>query len=129
MNPTILVVEDEPAILNMTCEMLKKIGYRVVAADSPTEALRLMGNYTGKIDLLITDVIMPVMNGWQLSEALRPLQPTMKLLFTSGYTAEAIAEHNVFDENIHFLQKPFTMQELSVKVRTAMTEKHTEAPP
>lgn len=119
---TILVVEDEPAILGMTCEMLKQIGYQVMMADSPTEALRQIGEYQGKIDLLMTDVIMPVMNGWELAQQLLAIQPSMKLLFTSGYTADVIADHNVLDENVQFIQKPFTMQELSDKVRAALSE-------
>lgn len=117
---TILVVEDEPAILNMTCEMLNQIGYRVMTANAPMEAIRIMQNQEGRIDLLITDVIMPLMNGWELAQSLQHIQPTIKLLFTSGYTADAIAQHNVLAENIHFLQKPFTMQELSDAVRLAM---------
>lgn len=119
---TILVVEDEPAILGMTCEMLKQIGYQVMMADSPTEALRQIGEYHGKIDLLMTDVIMPAMNGWELAQQLLAIQPSMKLLFTSGYTADVIADHNVLDENVQFIQKPFTMQELSDKVRAALSE-------
>ncbi|MDK9707159.1 MAG: transporter substrate-binding domain-containing protein [Desulforhopalus sp.] len=118
---TILVVEDEPAILGMTCEMLKQMGYQVLTAGSPAEGLRQASEYQGKIDLLLTDVIMPVMNGWELAGQLRERQPSLKLLFTSGYTADVIADHNVLDENVQFIQKPFTMQELSSKVRTALT--------
>ncbi|MDP3481571.1 MAG: transporter substrate-binding domain-containing protein [Desulfoprunum sp.] len=117
---TVLLVEDEPAILEMATQMLEKIGYRVLTAETPSAAIRLAHEHVGRIDLLLTDVIMPEMNGWELSQKILQIQPGMKRLFTSGYTANAIAHHSVLDESLHFIQKPFTMQELSSKVCLAM---------
>nr|AOO54626.1 multi-sensor hybrid histidine kinase [uncultured bacterium] len=117
---TILLVEDEPAVLEMATQMLEKIGYKVLIAQTPYAAVSLAHEHVGEIDLLITDVIMPEMNGWELSKILMEIQPGMKLLFTSGYTADAIAHHNVLDDGVYFIQKPFTMLELSARVRTAL---------
>ncbi len=119
---TVLLVEDEPAILAMATQMLEKIGYRVLTAGTPLTAIRLAREQVGEIDLLLTDVIMPEMNGWELSKKLLEIQPGMKRLFTSGYTADTIAQHSVLDEEVHFIQKPFTMQELSTRVRKAMEQ-------
>ena len=117
---TVLLVEDEPAILEMATQMLEKIGYRVLSAETPSAAIHLAHEHAGKIDLLLTDVIMPEMNGWELSQKILQIQPGIKRLFTSGYTANAIAHHSVLDESLYFIQKPFTMQELSSKVCMAM---------
>ncbi|RPH39007.1 MAG: PAS domain S-box protein, partial [Desulfobulbaceae bacterium] len=97
---TILLVEDEQAVLEMATQMLRKIGYRVLVAASPSAAVSLAHKHMGEIDLLITDVIMPEMNGWELSKILLEIQPGMKRLFTSGYTADAIAQHNVLEEGV-----------------------------
>ena len=117
---TILLVEDEPAILDMAGLMLEQMGYRVIKANSPFEAIHLARGCSGKIDLLMTDVVMPEMNGWELAKKLHTIQPAIKQLFTSGYTSMAIAQPDVLDEGVHFIQKPFTMQDLSVKVREAL---------
>lgn len=119
---TILLVEDEPAVLEMATQMLRKIGYRVLVAESPSVAISLAYKHIGEIDLLITDVIMPEMNGWELSKKLLEIQPGMNRLFTSGYTADAIAHHNVLEQGVSFIQKPFTILELSAKVRRAMQQ-------
>lgn len=117
---TILLVEDEAAILDMTALMLDQMGYRVLKANSPFAAIRLVEACAGTIDLLMTDVVMPEMNGWELAEKLQAMQPGMKQLFTSGYTSTTIGRPHILDENVHFIQKPFAMQELSVKVRAAL---------
>jgi two-component system, cell cycle sensor histidine kinase and response regulator CckA len=117
---TILLVEDEPAILRLTKVMLEKQGYTVLAASTPAEALRMARELGGHIHLLMTDVIMPEMNGRDLARNLLSLYPNIKCLFTSGYTANVIAHHGVLDEGIHFIQKPFSAQDLAVKLREAL---------
>ena len=119
-NATVLLVEDEPAILDMARMMLENLGYHVLTATTPAQAIRLVSDYGGTINLLVTDVIMPEMNGWELSKKLQAIQPDLKRLFTSGYTADVIAHHNVLEETVHFVQKPFTIEALSDKVREAL---------
>jgi CheY-like chemotaxis protein len=114
---TILVVEDEPAILGITSLMLKWQGYTVLPAGTTDEAIRLAGEHEGEIHLLMTDVIMPGMNGRDLASKLLSGHPHMKHLFMSGYTAHAIAHHGVLDEGVNFIQKPFSLPELANKLR------------
>jgi PAS domain S-box-containing protein len=115
-NETILLVEDETAILEMTTRMLKRLGYNVVPASTPGAALRLAHEYQGQIDLLMTDVVMPEMNGRELAGKLLSRYPGLKSLFMSGYTADVIAHHGVLDEGVHFIQKPFSKKDLGGKV-------------
>ncbi len=119
---TILLVEDEPAILQMTTKMLKRHGYSVLAAATPGEALDLARRHAGEIHLLVTDVIMPEMNGRELAKQLLSLYPGLKRLFMSGYTANVIAHHGVLEEGIHFIQKPYTTRELAVKIRIVLDQ-------
>ncbi len=119
---TALLVEDEPAILAMTTKMLESRGYKVLSSSSPKEALSLAESHTGEIQLLITDVIMPEMNGQDLFKALLSLRPNAKVLFMSGYTADVIASHGVLEEGVHFIQKPFSSAELVGKVRETLDE-------
>jgi two-component system, cell cycle sensor histidine kinase and response regulator CckA len=117
---TILLVEDEPAILDMATMMLKRLGYIVIAAKTPGEAIRLAHEHSGPIDLLLTDVVMPEMNGRDLAKNLLTIYPDIRRLFMSGYTANVIAHHGVLDEGVHFIQKPFTMQNLASKLKEAL---------
>ena len=117
---TILVVEDEAAFLRLAKLMLEKLGYTVLTASTPGEAIRLAREYTGEIHLLMTDVVMPEMNGRDLAKNLLSLYPDLKRLFMSGYTANVIAHHGLLDEGVYFLQKPFSPQDLSAKVREAL---------
>jgi PAS domain S-box-containing protein len=117
---TILLVEDEPTILEMSRSMLQIFGYTVISAGSPQEALKKSLEHSGKIDLLITDVIMPEMNGRELSKKIISHHPGVKCLFMSGYTAEVIAYQGVIDEDMNFIQKPFTMKTLGEKVKTVI---------
>ncbi len=117
---TILLVEDEPGILKMTLAMLERQGYTVLAASTPGEAIRLAERYSGEIHLLVTDVVMPEMNGRDLAKNLIALYPNLKRLFMSGYTANVIAHHGVLDEGVHFIQKPFSSKDLAAEVRSAL---------
>ncbi len=113
----VLLVEDEPAILEMTTMMLERLGYRVLMANTPGEAILLAQNHSGDIHLLMTDVVMPEMNGRDLSKNILSLYPAIKRLFMSGYTANVIAHQGVLDEGVHFIQKPFSMSGLAAKLR------------
>lgn len=117
---TILLVEDEPIILKMTTMMLEMLGYTVIGAESPGEAIRLANEYSGRLDLLLTDVVMPKMNGRDLAENLLSHYPNLKCLFMSGYTADVIAHHGVLDEGTQFIQKPFSVKDLEEKLREAL---------
>ena len=119
---TILLVEDEPVLLELTCQMVEMQGYTVLAAHSPNEALRLAEVHPGPIHLLMTDVVMPEMNGRDLAQKLLSLHPHLRCLFISGYTSDVIAHHGVIDEGVHFLQKPYTAQVLSKKVREVLDD-------
>ncbi len=109
---TVLLVEDEPSLLNFAVKLLKTMGFTVLAAKSPADALSLSEAYPDTIDLLLTDVVMPEMSGRELQLRLHQRRPQLRTLFMSGYTADVIAHHNVLDEGIHFLQKPFSSSEL-----------------
>lgn len=117
---TLLIAEDDEDILNVTSKMLKQKGYTVLGASSPNEAIRIAGDYAGNIDLLISDVVMPEMNGHTLAKKLMALYPDMKCLFMSGYTADIIASQGILNEGVHFFKKPFTRQELTAKVRMVL---------
>lgn len=117
---TILLVEDEPSILRMTRMMLERMGYKVLAAGTPGEAIALAREYAGQIHLLMTDVVMPEMNGRDLAGNLLALYPDLKRLFMSGYTANLIAHHGLLDEGVNFIQKPFSREQLGKKVREAL---------
>lgn len=100
---TVLLVEDEEAILKLGKTMLERLGYRVMTANRPSEAINIAQKYDGDIHLLITDVVMPEMNGRELAEAIVPIKPGLKCLFMSGYTANAIAHRSVLDEGVGFM--------------------------
>jgi PAS domain S-box-containing protein len=117
---TILLVEDEPMILEMTVIMLQQLGYTILPAATPGEALQLAEKHGEKIDLLMTDVVMPEMNGRDLAKNLWSLSPNLKCLFMSGYTANVIAHHGVLDDGVNFLQKPFSQKDLAAKIREAL---------
>ncbi|MBU4316653.1 MAG: response regulator [Proteobacteria bacterium] len=117
---TVLMVEDEKSILTLGKTMLEKLGYTVLGANTPGEALALAREHSGEIQLLVTDVIMPGMNGLALAEQLIVLYPEIKVLFMSGYTATTIAHHGVLDEGVRFLPKPFSMKDIATKVREAL---------
>lgn len=117
---TVLIVEDEKAILDISERILEELGYTVLITRSPNEAIRLAGEYTGDIHLLITDVVMPEMNGRDLADRLASIKPSIKCLYMSGYTANVIAQRGVLHEGVCFIQKPFSAMSLAVKVRETL---------
>jgi len=119
---TVLLVEDDDVLLEMSTTMLTRLGYHVLTANSPAVALRLAADYSGTIDLLMTDVIMPKMNGKALAHQLLAGFPNLKVLYISGYTSNIIAPHGILDNGIHFLQKPFSKGDLSIKIREALAD-------
>jgi len=117
---TVLIVEDEAAILNLVQMVLDRQGYIVLAAPTPGKAMALAEEHADAIDLLITDVVMPEMNGRELAETLQAHYPKLKVLFMSGYTANVIAHRGVLEDGVNFIQKPVSNRELAVKVREAL---------
>ena len=119
---TILLVEDEKAILEMVTTMLEKLGYRVMATHSPEEALAMAKKHRDDISLLVTDVIMPGQNGRDLAWTLRAVLPGLKCLFMSGYTSDVIAHHGVLEKGVFFIAKPFTSRQLAASDIRALNE-------
>ncbi len=119
---TVLVVEDETAILELSKSMLESLGYVVITADKPSDAVQLAQSYTGTIDLLLIDVIMPEMNGRDLARQLLILRPDIKILFMSGYTANVIVHRGVLDKGVRFIQKPFSAYDLAVGISEALQQ-------
>lgn len=120
---TILLVEDEATILHLGRAMLEALHYRVITAATPGEALDLVATTATPIDLLISDIIMPQMNGRELAEKIHSLRPEVGCLFISGYTADIIGRHGIIEEHVNFLQKPFTLQALATGVASALRNK------
>ena len=125
---TLLLVDDEATVLRLTARLLRKLGYYTIQANSPSEAMRIAREYTGEIHLLLTDVVMPEMNGRELATRLLSLRPGMKSLFMSGHSAEVITHHGVLEAGISFIQKPFTVQTLATKVRRLLDEARVNNP-
>jgi len=123
---TVLLAEDEPQILDMARSMLEELGYRVLAAGTPCEAERLAQRHAGSIRLLVTDVVMPDMSGPELAGRLDRLCRGLRHLFISGYTADVIARRGILEQGVHFLQKPFSLTDLSAAVRAALDTEHPE---
>ena len=114
---TVLVVEDETSVLKLICRILERMGYTVLMADDPSLAIQRTEAYQGRIDLLITDVVMPKMNGRELADRLRARHPDLKVLYMSGYPDNVIGQRGVLETDTHFLEKPFSNQGLAQKVR------------
>ena len=117
---TLLMLEDDPAILDLTQRMLSRLGYTLLTATTPSEALRIARAREGNIHLLITDVVMPEMNGKELAQHVQALRPGIKCLFISGHTADILAPKGILDPGVHFIQKPFTMTELTHRIRSLL---------
>lgn len=119
---TVLVVEDEEIVRDLVCEVLVEQGYNVLCSADGVEALEVASQYDGQIHLLITDVIMPHMNGQELAVKLSALRPDMKVLYVSGYSDNDIGDHGVLDPRIELLQKPFTPETLARKIRDVIRD-------
>ncbi|HEY5490542.1 MAG TPA: ATP-binding protein, partial [Gemmatimonadaceae bacterium] len=124
---TILLVEDEPAILRLVTRVLAVQGYAVLAVSGAAEALRLAREYAGEIHLLLTDVVMPEMNGRDLAQSLLAIRPEIKRLFMSAHTAGVIAHRGILVKGVPFIEKPFSSSALGAKVREVLDAGHGRA--
>ena len=120
---TILLVEDEKPILEMAKQMLSELGYNVLSASTPGEAIKIAKNYTDEIDVLLTDVIMPEMNGKSLAKKIVGIYPNIKRLFISGYTDNIITNKTKLEKGSYFIQKPFSLPILAEKIQEALKNK------
>jgi len=116
---TILVVEDEPRVRHFTVDALRELGYIVISAASGPEALAILKDQP-LVDLLFTDIVMPDMNGRQLADAASKVHPGMRILFTTGYTRNAVVHNGLLDAGVAFLPKPFSVSQLSAKIRQVL---------
>ncbi|MBI5343555.1 MAG: PAS domain-containing protein [Deltaproteobacteria bacterium] len=116
----ILLVEDEDVVRDLCVKLLDRLGYRVIQASSGEEAVLLAGNCGERVDLLMTDVVLPGMNGRELADRLVSLHPETKVLFTSGYTDDAIVRHGVLHDDVAFIGKPYSLPVLSKKIRQVL---------
>jgi PAS domain S-box-containing protein len=117
---TILVVEDQPEVRSVTCEMLLAYGYTVLDAGSGAEAIEIARRHAGPIDVLLTDVVMPELSGKQVAAQVQLDRPGLRVIYTSGYTDNAIVHHGVLDPDLAFLQKPFSSGALAQKIRDVL---------
>jgi two-component system, cell cycle sensor histidine kinase and response regulator CckA len=117
---TILLVEDEELVRTMLSEALRRYGYQVLEATQGSEAMRLLTEYQSPVGLLLTDVVMPEMSGQVLAERMVEINPELKVLFTSGYSDNAIVRHGILRPGVHFIQKPFTIVALLQKIREVL---------
>jgi CheY-like chemotaxis protein len=122
---TILVTEDEEALREAICDYLRSLEYTVLAASSGQQALSIVAEHEGKIDLLLTDLVMPKMSGGELSQILETLRPDLKTIYMSGYTDDAVLRHGIRDRCAAFLQKPFSLGTLARKVRETLASTQT----
>ncbi len=125
---TILVVEDDVALLQVTHRSLEEVGYAILAARSPVEAIQISASHQGPIHLMVTDVIMPGLSGPQLASQISALRPEMKVLYVSGYTDDTIVHHGVLEPGLAFLQKPFSPKALARKVGEVLASQVAKAP-
>ncbi len=126
---TVLLVEDEEAVREVTTEFLKRQGYTVLEAPKGEDAFRICRKYQGAIDLTVTDVVMPGMSGRELAGHLAFMKPGMKVLYMSGYTDDAIVRHGVLEKGVNFIQKPFSLVKLAQKVREVLDRECDECMP
>jgi len=120
MNEGILLVEDDEAVRTLAGSILSRQGYRLLVAGNGPDALALLDRYEGPLHLLLTDVVMPEMNGKDLYGQVLLRRPGLRAVFMSGYATEVIAPHGVMDEGLPFIQKPFTGRALAAKVRAVL---------
>jgi two-component system cell cycle sensor histidine kinase/response regulator CckA len=119
---TVVVAEDDAGVRQLVSNILEKHGYRVITADTTEKLIQILGRHNGPLHLLLTDVIMPDMNGKELFERFKPIYPEMKVIYMSGYTDDVIAHHGILESGFHFIQKPFALSTLTNKIRTVLDE-------
>jgi DNA-binding NtrC family response regulator len=119
---TVLVVEDEAALRNLTVHVLKSKGYRVLATDNAASSLTLARQYEGKIDLLLTDVVMPDLTGPDLVSEIKKVRPDLKVLYMSGYSSNTMVEQGVLGSDSTLIVKPFSTHELLCKMRAVIDQ-------
>jgi CheY-like chemotaxis protein len=117
---TVMVVEDEESIRRMTTHGLRSQGYNVIQAGDGVEALAVLHRHGGTVDLLVTDVVMPRMDGRALAEAMKVMFPRLKVLYTSGYTDDAVVRHGILQSEVAFLSKPYTPMTLLRRIRQVL---------
>lgn len=117
---TILLVEDEPLIMSVACTMLRHLGYTVLEAAKPSDAFRLAQEHAGRIQLVLCDAVLPEMSGDKLVKTIVSSQPALKFMFMSGYPTQAISEYRLLDEQVPFIEKPFSLEHLAQKVRSVL---------
>ena len=122
VGPTVLLVEDEEIVRNLVCELLTAQGYTVLEARDGREALETNERHQGRIDLLLTDVVMPRMSGREVADRLRERRPQTRVLYMTGYADHAIVQEGVLDPGTELLEKPFTFETLQHKVRSILDE-------
>mgnify|MGYP001769830108 CR=1 FL=1 len=115
-----MLVEDEDSVRNLSHSVLRRLGYNVLIAANGNEALEKASAYGGAIDLLMTDVVMPGMNGRELATRLGALHPETKVLYASGYTENVIVHHGVVEEHTNFVGKPYSVHGLAAKIREVL---------
>ncbi|HXW17000.1 MAG TPA: PAS domain S-box protein, partial [Candidatus Acidoferrales bacterium] len=120
---TVLLVEDEEGVRDLTKEYLELCGYKVLVADCGARAVEIVSNYTGAIDLMMTDIVMPGLSGSELAQRISSLRPNVRVIYMSGYTDHAVIHHGISTSNVILLQKPFTMGALAHKLREALDAK------
>jgi two-component system cell cycle sensor histidine kinase/response regulator CckA len=128
-NETILLVEDEEMLRNLARIVLRKQGYNVLDAAHGGEALSICQNHEGPIDLLVTDVVMPVLGGRELVDRIVLLRPEIKVLYVSGYTEDAVVRNGIYSDKVQFLHKPFAPAALADKVREVLDQRTTSHHP
>jgi two-component system, cell cycle sensor histidine kinase and response regulator CckA len=119
---TIIIVEDNEQVLQLSCNVLKRLGYTILPAGDAEAALKILRNHDGRVHLMLTDVILPGRNGRELYQQAQKGDSRLKVLYMSGYTDEVIVHHNILDEGVPFIQKPFSIQALAAKVREVLDD-------
>ncbi len=119
-NETVLLVEDEEGVRSLSRQILRGCGYTVLEAADGDEALAVAGRHAGRIDLIVTDVVMPGLGGRELVERLKAFCPTARVLYVSGYTDDAVMRHGIREVEVQFLEKPFSPLRLACKVREVL---------
>jgi DNA-binding NtrC family response regulator len=127
MKQTILLVEDEEMVRTLMCEVLERAGYRVLPCSHPQEGIEVSRQHVGQIDLLLTDVVMPGMNGRDMANQILEILPELRVVFMSGYAEHVLTHEGAVDPKFEYLQKPFALQTLMRKLERVLgTEERTQ---